>query len=142
MSSNPVLRHMPVPLLDRHSWKVRKEHSPAGVRVFFNIMEEWNVGPEDAPLLLGVSSRYYNQLKARQEGQILNTDRLYRMSYLVGIYKALRLLHGPTLENRFVYMSNTNRLFAGKTPLSYMIQGGQPAMQRVRRLLDARAAGN
>jgi hypothetical protein len=75
MSSNPVLRHMPVPLLDPHSWKVRKEHSPAGVRVFFNIMEEWNVGPEDASLLLGVSSRYYNQLKARQEGRILNTDR-------------------------------------------------------------------
>jgi len=31
--------------------------------------------------------------------------------------------------------------FAGQTPLSYMIAGGLPAMQIVRRLLDARRAG-
>lgn len=124
------------------SWKARREHSPASVRIFFNIMEKWHVGPDDARLLLGVSNRYYAQLKARQEGRILSTDRLYRISYLVGIYKALQSLYGPKLGDRFVHLPNTNRLFAGKMPLSYMIQGGQSAMRKVRRLLDARAAGN
>lgn len=142
MSPNSVLHNMPVPLLDFHSWKVRKEHSPAGVRIFFNIMEEWSVGPEDARMLLGVSRHYYNQLKARQEGRILSANRLYRTSYLVGIYKALQILYGPKLGSRFVHLPNTNRAFAGKTPLSYMIQGGQPAMHKVHRLLDGRATGN
>lgn len=32
--------------------------------------------------------------------------------------------------------------FGGSTPLSNVIEGGQPAMQQVRRLVDARAAGN
>ena len=31
--------------------------------------------------------------------------------------------------------------FDGLTPLAYMIRGGLPAMQTVRRLLDARRAG-
>lgn len=63
-SSNSILRHMPVLLLNLQSWDVRKEHSPASVRIFYNIMKEWNVSPEDVHLLLGVSSRYYKQLIA------------------------------------------------------------------------------
>ena len=34
-----------------------------------------------------------------------------------------------------------NRIFAGQAPLAYMIKGGLPAMQTVRRLLDARRGG-
>lgn len=133
----------PLQLLDLHSWVTRREHTPAGVRIFFNVMEEWNVDPEDARLLLGsVSTRYYRQLKSRQEGRILSPDRLYRISYLVGIYKALHILYGENLGNRFVHLPNSNRLFAGSTPLSYMIEGGLPSMQKVRRLLDSRAVGN
>jgi hypothetical protein len=30
------------------------------------------------------------------------------------------------------------RIFGARTPLDYMLQGGIPAMQTVRRLLDAR----
>ena len=34
-----------------------------------------------------------------------------------------------------------HRIFAGSTPLAYMLKGGVPAMQIVRRLLDARRGG-
>jgi len=40
-----------------------------------------------------------------------------------------------------VHLPNSNRLFGGATPLAYMIRGGVPALQTVRRLLDARRAG-
>jgi hypothetical protein len=40
-----------------------------------------------------------------------------------------------------VHLPNTNRIFGGHTPLSFMIEGGAPAMQTVRRLLDARRSG-
>jgi hypothetical protein len=37
--------------------------------------------------------------------------------------------------------TNSNPIFSGATPLAYMMRGGLPAMQTVRRLLDARRAG-
>jgi hypothetical protein len=40
-----------------------------------------------------------------------------------------------------VHLPNTNPIFAGQTPLAYMSRGGLPALQTVRRLLDARRAG-
>jgi hypothetical protein len=143
MSPESATHYTSVQLIDLHSWKVRKEYTPAGVDIFLNIMEKWNVSPEDARLLLsGISNRYYRLLKSRPQGRILSTDRLYRISYQIGIYKALHIAYGDKLADEFVHMPNANRLFGGTTPLSFMIAGGQPAMQEVRRLLDARAAGN
>ena len=60
---------------------------------------------------------------------------------LVGIFKALHILHGDYLADRWVGMSNRNRIFGGRSPLDHMLQGGAPAMQTVRRLLDARRGG-
>jgi len=44
-------------------------------------------------------------------------------------------------HDEWVQMPNSNPIFAGQTPLAYIIRGGLPAMQTVRRLLDARRAG-
>ena len=52
------------------------------------------------------------------------------------------VVHGsPTLRDDWVRLPNSNRIFGGMTPLAYMIKGGPPAMQTVRRLLDARRGG-
>lgn len=142
MDRKPVTHRTPIPLLDFHSWKVRKEYTPAAACLLFRIMAEWHVGEEDSRNLLGVSNRYYHQLKARPEGRILSEDRIYRVPYLIGIYKALHILYGPELADRFVQLPNANQLFGAMMPLRFMIEGGQPAMQRVRRLVDAGAAGN
>jgi hypothetical protein len=45
------------------------------------------------------------------------------------------------LADQWVQLPNTNRLFAGVAPLDYMVRGGVPALQTVRRLLDARRGG-
>ena len=68
-------------------------------------------------------------------------DKLTRISYLIGIYKALHILHGRKLADEWIRLPNTNAIFAGQAPLAYMVRGGLPAMQTVRRLLDARRAG-
>jgi hypothetical protein len=59
----------------------------------------------------------------------------------VGIFKALNILHGQELADEWIRLPNANRIFSGSTPLDYMIKGGVPAMQTVRRLLDARRGG-
>ena len=72
---------------------------------------------------------------------MLETDRLLRMSWLLGIFKALNLLYSEKLADEWMHRSNANPIFAGLTPLAYIVRGGLPAMQTVRRLLDARRAG-
>jgi hypothetical protein len=73
--------------------------------------------------------------------RLLDSDKLLRISYLVGIFKALNILYSEALADAWVQRSNTGRIFNGATPLAYMIKGGLPALQTVRRLLDARRGG-
>lgn len=119
----------------------RERLSGAALRAFFNIMARWQVRDEDARALLGgVSNGPFYEMK-RTPDRTLDADRLTRVSYLVGIFKALRILHGEALADAWVHLPNTNAIFAGQTPLAFMVRGGIPAMQTVRRLLDARRAG-
>jgi hypothetical protein len=140
--SYPTTRYAPTPLLDLSSKAAREKHTPAAVRTFFNIMNEWKVKDTDArELLRGLGNGPFYELKQDAEGKVLDAERLQRISYIIGIYKALRILYSKDLANHFVHLPNTNRMFNGSTPLEYMQKGGQSAMQRVRRLLDARRGG-
>lgn len=119
----------------------RERLSAPALKAFFNIMSVWKVRDEDARALLGgVSNGPFYEMK-RNPDRTLETDRLMRVSYLIGIYKALHILHSDALADEWVHLPNQNPIFAGATPLSYMVRGGLPAMQTVRRLLDARRAG-
>ena len=119
----------------------RERLSPAALKAFFTIAARWKVRDEDARALLGgVSNGPFYEMK-RDPERIVDTDRLTRISYLIGIFKALNILHSRSLADQWVTLPNSNAIFAGQTPLAYMIRGGLPAMQTVRRLLDARRAG-
>jgi hypothetical protein len=119
----------------------RERLSPAALRGFFTIMERWQVRDEDARALLGgVTNGPFYEMKKNPE-RVLETDRLLRISYLVGIFKALNMLYSEALADAWVRRPNSNVIFAGQTPLAYLAAGGVPAMQVVRRLLDARRAG-
>jgi hypothetical protein len=119
----------------------RERLSAPALKAFFNIMARWQIRDEDARALLGgVSNGPFYEWK-RDPDRTLDTDRLTRISYLIGIFKALNILHGKRLADEWVRLPNRNPIFAGSTPLAYMIRGGLPAMLTVRRLLDARRAG-
>jgi hypothetical protein len=134
----PDSRHRPPVPVDLTDRAVRERLSGPGLRAFFNIMSRWAVRDEDARLLLGgVSNGPYYEMK-RHPDRLLDADRLTRVSLLVGIFKALGVLYSDALADRWVHLPNSNRIFAGTTPLAYMCRGGLPAMQTVRRLLDAR----
>jgi len=140
-ASYPRTRYQPPPLLDLTSKRERERLSPAAVRTFFNMMTRWSVRDEDARMLLGgMSNGPFYEMK-RSSDRVLDTDRLTRVSYLIGIFKALNILHSQKLADRWVQLPNSNPIFAGQTPLAYMMKGGLPAMQTVRRLLDARRGG-
>ena len=127
--------------MDLQSRPARERLSPSALKAFFNILDRWKVRDALArDLLGGVSNGAFYNLK-RTPKKILGTDELLRVSYLVGIFKALNILYSRALADGWMQRPNSNPIFAGKTPLAYVRVGGIPALQTVRRLLDARRGG-
>jgi len=137
----PATPYGPVPFIDLTSRAERARLSHSALKAFFNLVDRWDIRDEDARALLGgVSNGPYYKWKKQPE-RLLDADILTRISYLIGIFKALNILYGEKLADEWVRLPNTNRIFGGRTPLDYMTRGGVPAMQIVRRLLDARRGG-
>jgi len=140
--SYPSTRYAPPALADLGSKSERERLSPTALSAFFNIMQRWGVRDEDARSLLGgVTNGPYYEMKRSSAERVLDADRLLRVSYLIGIFKALHILHSEALADEWIRLPNGNGIFAGSTPLAFMIRGGLPALQTVRRLLDARRGG-
>lgn len=137
----PATRYAIEAPTDLGTREARARLSAPGLRAFFRVMARWKIKDEDARALLGgVTNGPFYEMK-RNPDRVLDADRLTRISYLIGIYKALQILHGRPLADEWVALPNSNPIFGGEAPLTYMIRGGLPAMQTVRRLLDARRAG-
>jgi hypothetical protein len=99
----------------------------AGIRTFARIIERWKLPSSDAMALLGVDSRstYYDLLKrARESREVkgLSKDQLDRLSYLLGIYEAIRVLfpHSEKSRDEWVSRANTASLFGGRSPVEMM----------------------
>ena len=139
--SYPKSRFEPATLVDLNSRAERERLSRSALKGFFKLAASWQVRDDDARELLGglSSSSYYDWKK--NPDRVLEVDRITRISYLLCIYKALHILYGDKLADEWVHLPNTNPVFAGRSPLAYMLAGGLIAMQTVRKLLDARRGG-
>lgn len=115
----------------------RERLSPSAIEAFFKIAGIWELKNEDAMALLGgVSNGRYFQLKKSRKG-LLTQDELTRISFLIGIFKALNILFGRPLASEWVSRPNRNPMFNDLPPLALMMQG-IPHLLNVRRLLDNR----
>ena len=139
----PETRYAPPVFPDLSRLEERRRLSSAALKAFFNIVKHWQVRDEDARELLGgVSNGAYYQLKqSTGPTRPMDHDRLLRISYLIGIFKALNILYSQRLADQWMQLANQNPLFAGRSPLEYIVRGGAPAMEVVRQLLDARRGG-
>jgi hypothetical protein len=105
-------------------------------------MELWKVRDEDTKLLLGgVSNGPFYEMKKNPKEKVLDVDQMYRISYLLGIFKSINILHGQQLADRWAQIPNHGPLFHGQKPLQYMIDGGPSALQDVRRHLEGQIQG-
>ncbi len=137
----PASRFEPAVLVDLNAKAERERLSKAALKGFFKLAEQWKLRDEEARELLGgLSSSAFYEWKKNPE-RVLEVDRITRISYLIGIYKALHILYGDKLADEWVKLPNQNTIFAGRTPLDTMLAGGLLAMQTVRKLVDARRGG-
>jgi hypothetical protein len=137
----PVGLYPPPDYPDLGDPEEQRRISPAAMRAFLNIMRHWRVRDEDARRLLGgVSNGTFYSWKAGHV-KSLEHDRLLRISYMIGIFKSLNILFSTELADSWVHLPNANALFQTQTPFAFLLRGGAPAMEIVRRLLDARRGG-
>ena len=137
----PKSRFEPPVLVDLNDRAERERLSKSALLGFFQLMTAWQVRDDDARELLGgLSSSSFYEWKKHPD-RVLEVDRITRISYLLGIYKALHILYGDKLADEWVHLPNSNPIFNGRAPLAHMLGGGLLAMQTVRRLLDARRGG-
>ncbi len=137
----PSTRFEPTGPVDLSSKVERERLSASALKGFFNIAAKWGLKDEDSRELLGgVSSSSFYEWKKNPD-RLLDIDRITRISFMVGIYKALHILYGDQLADAWVRLPNKNLIFGGRSPLQYMLTGGLISMQTVRRLLDARRGG-
>lgn len=116
---------------------MEKVHATA-LTAFFNITKRWDISAEEEQILLGSPPRStFFKWKREHKGH-LSKDILERISYIMGIYKALRiLLPNEKASYQWPKRSNTAPLFNGRTALDKMLGGQVIDLADVRRYLDA-----
>src|ERR1700732_253915 len=109
-----------------------------GLRAVARIAELWHLSIAEHLTLLGLSSRS-TFFKWRKEPQVrLPRDTLERISYILGIYKALQLLLPDTrAAGVWVRRPNEAAVFGGRSALDRMLSGNVADLYIVRQYLDA-----
>jgi hypothetical protein len=112
--------------------------SGPALRAFFRITAAWGLKSAEERVLLGnpPESTFF-KWKKDEEGN-LSRDVIERISYVLGIYKALQiLLPDPVRADAWVRQSNAAPLFAGQRALDRMLGGNVSDLFVVRQYLDA-----
>jgi hypothetical protein len=116
----------------------RARLSGPGLRTFFAVVDELQLGIDEQCRLLGGIGRSTCHKWRADQRVVLARDQLERVSLVLGIYKALRLLFVDGLEAlRWLKAGNHNLPFAGRSPLERMLLGSIDDLYAVRRYLDA-----
>ncbi len=120
----------------------RKELSAPALRAFFRIAELWRLSVAEQMTLLGITARSTFFKWKRDPNVDLPKDTIERISYLLGIYKALQiLLPDQRAADAWVRQPNQAPLFGGKSALDRMLSGHVADLFVVRRYLDAQRGG-
>ena len=107
--------------------------------VIFNIFSLWRLTGQQQMTLLGLSNEktLYNW-KNQPEKAKLTRDCLERISYILGIYRALQVLFpDEAFSDQWLHAPNDNPLFGGSAPIEKMLGGLVVDLAVVREHLDS-----
>lgn len=135
MPSLNLIEPHAAPMRDRYS----EDEFRAMQRAFINLSNRWGLTDEQAATLIGVTStRTFARWKQGQLGRF-DIDTASRLSNLMGIHKALRLLFKDKGRG-YGWIKRANTAFGGASALDVMLRGELTDLMRVRRYLDAQRA--
>ena len=112
------------------------EEVQAMQRAFIKLAEFWGLTDEQASVVMGdISVRTFRRWKVGELGRA-GIDTAARLSNVMGIHKALRLLFKEPARG-YGWIKRSNTAFGGATALEVMLGGQITDIMRVRRYLDA-----
>ena len=108
-------------------------------RAAVNLFRYWSVTDEQAAILLDLPVRSYRRWKAGEIGRF-DRDRKARLSNLMGIHKALKIIFRES-QRGYAWIQAPNAAFADRTALEVMLGGELTDLMRVRRYLESERGG-
>ena len=123
--------------------RFKPEHLGAtALTAFFSIASAWGLSADDERTLLGSPPRSTFFKWKNERASKLPQDTLERISYVMGIYKALHiLLPTPDAADAWVKKPNDAAITNGKSALERMRGGRVVDLADIRRYLDAERGG-
>ncbi len=118
---------------------ISDDEAAAMFRAALNLLRLWRVTDEQAATLLDLPLRSYRRWKAGEIGRI-SRDGKARLSNLMGVHKALRLIFREP-QRGYDWIRAPNAAFDGRTALDVMLGGELTDLMRVRRYLDHERGG-
>jgi hypothetical protein len=117
---------------------MEKENLSGALRTTLNILDAWGISQSDRLALLGCDVETYGRWVRTGQLGAVSPETLERLSYLLGIWKALQVLFpDPAAANTWIHRPNTSAVFSGEAPLSTMVRGKVADLARVRSFLDS-----
>ena len=115
-----------------------RDHGRLALRAFFEIAKQWELDDLERLRLLGQTDHNVVDAWANDEGPDVSKDTLERISYILGIFKAINILL-PIPERANAWMRKPNRapIFGGQSALERMKAGNVSDLYVVRKYLDA-----
>jgi hypothetical protein len=114
---------------------ITEAEAGAMFRAVLNLFRRWTVTDTEAAILLDLPARTFARWKVVGPGR-LGRDGKARLSNLMGIHKALRLIFREP-ERGYRWIKAPNPAFGGRSALDVMLGGELTDLMRVRRYLDA-----
>jgi uncharacterized protein (DUF2384 family) len=109
-------------------------------RAALNLLGHWGMTDDAAATLLDVPPRTFARWKAERVPGRLGRDGKARLSNLMGIHKALRIIFREP-QRGYDWVKAPNGAFGGRSALDVMLGGELTDLMRVRRYLDAERGG-
>lgn len=109
----------------------------SGLKAAFNILDKWRCTAEQAQAILRLPKATYYKYRNDPESARLDRDQLARISYLLNMHQALRIVfENPENVYGFMRKRNHNPYFHGRAPLEVIGNGDFAALYETFRRID------
>jgi hypothetical protein len=116
---------------------VDADMAAAGLRTFFRIAKRWKLTDDEQTALLGLQDESFLVALRSGTSPDISRDMLERISYVLGIFKAINtLLPVPERADGWLRSANSSPIFGGAPPIARMASGNVSDLYVVRQHLE------
>lgn len=114
-----------------------RRKSVSGLKAAFNILDKWGCTADQAQAILRLPKATYYKYRNDPESARLDRDQLTRISYLLNMHQALRIVfENPDNVYGFMRKRNHNPYFHGRVPLEVIESGDFATLYETFRRID------